>query len=290
VLLQAGRAAASNALDLEDEEASSLQVPKFPPMAVSPSSLHEETAKDAQVSSMGMVEYLKAIAPDNRYGRISQDVQYTTLWEELLTLPMRKPRSFNVVVATAKTWLADIVVQSAEVRAGAKARVDWNRNRAFALFGFFYVGLLQWFLYVSFMAYVAPSAIVFSNEPWQVKLHDWRGQEDLMKQVVVDNLFLTACIYFPFFYMIKEVATSGSLRTRLLVDGLRRYRNNFVSDNVFSMLIWVPGDVIAFAAPMYLRLPLDHTVSFGFTMMLSYRRGSTPAKKVDGDNVKSAMA
>jgi len=249
------------------------------------------------VADMELMEYLNAALPEEKYGRISQDLQYTTFSEEVLTLPMRRPRTFNAVMATTKTWLADLVVQCAEIRTGAKEQVDKTRSFAFALFGFLYVGLFQWVLYVSFMAWVAPNAIVFSNEPIRLKIHDWNGQEDLLKQVLVDNLFLNAFCYFPAFYMLKEFVSSGCSSPSSLLDGLRRYKGNFASDNVMSMVFWFPGDFLAFAAPMYMRLPLDHCVSFIWTMVLSYRRGSTGtptadaaavAKKLDGDIVKCA--
>jgi len=256
----------------------------------------EPTAGNAEIAEMGLVEYLSAAVPEARYGRISQDLQYTTFAEEVLTLPMRRPRTVNAIMATTKTWLADLVVQCVEIRSGAKAEVDKKRSFAFALFGFLYVGLFQWVLYVSFMAWVAPGAIVFSNEPMSLKLHDWHGQEDLLKQVLVDNLFLNAFCYFPAFYMLKEFVSQGCSSASSLLDGLRRYRGNFASDNAMSMVFWFPGDFLAFAAPMYMRLPLDHAVSFIWTMVLSYRRGGTGtpaadaaavAKKVD-DDPKSA--
>lgn len=216
--------------------------------------------------------------PD-KYSRIAYDVEYHSVREQLMTLPMRRPRTFNLMMATSKTWLADMLVQMAEGRAkGSSHSVDWRRSAAFAVFGFFYVGLVQWALYVSVMTQICPNAISFSNQPWSEKLHNVPGQVDLAKQVVLDNFFFAVLIYFPVFYVVKELL-NGSRSP--VADALRRYRGNFVSDNLASMAFWIPGDFLAFAAPIYLRLPIDHSVSFIWTMVLSYKRGAAapPAEK-----------
>merc|ERR1719453_1832643 len=61
-----------------------------------------------------------ATAP-NRYTHIGYNVEYHTLGEELISFPMRKPRTFNLLMATCKTWLADLVVQFAERKAKGSA-------------------------------------------------------------------------------------------------------------------------------------------------------------------------
>lgn len=209
----------------------------------------------------------------NRYTHIGYDVEYHTFSEQLITFPMRKPRTFNLGMATCKTWLADLVVQLVERRAkGGSDGIDWRRNAAFAAFGFFYVGLVQWVLYVTVMTDLCPNAIAFSNEPLSVKLHNFPGQVDLVKQVVMDNFFFAVMIYFPVFYVVKEIV-SGSRSP--FADAMKKYKCNFLGDNAASMSFWIPGDIIAFAAPIFLRLPLDHCVSFIWTMYLSFKRGSS---------------
>lgn len=209
--------------------------------------------------------------PD-KYNHITYDVEYHSVGEQIMTLPMRRPRTFNVLMATSKTWAADMLVQMAEGRARG---VDWRRSAAFAVFGFFYVGLVQWALYVTVMTQLCPNAISFSNQPLSEKMHNIPGQVDLAKQVILDNFCFAVLVYFPVFYIVKELL-NGSRSP--VSDALSRYKSNFVSDNLASMAFWIPGDILAFAAPIFLRLPIDHSVSFVWTMVLSYKRGgASPA-------------
>lgn len=297
---------------------------------------------------------LKNVAsiPD-QLNRISVNIRYTNAWEEITTFPARKPRTFNVLLATTKTWLADLLVQLAQAkgRAGAGAdgggaapRVDWRRSAAFAAFGCFYVGLAQWFFLVSLFSLLCPRAVIFANESAAEKWLDRPGQLDLVRQVCYDNFVLEVFIYFPVFYVIKEsivAATTSSaaegpasagasssasgvgaygscggggeagqelasimsspaetsaaappqaslplpqasVATRMgqaAQAALRRYRTNFWADNLASCLVWVPGDLLIYAAPMYLRMPMDHLLSFLWTMVLSFMRGGAGAKQ-----------
>jgi len=223
--------------------------------------------------------------PQRLYNRIAVNVTYNGLVEELYTFPERRPRLFNVLMATTKTWLADLIVQVGEGRmAGRGSAFDWKRSGAFALFGFLYVGIVQWFLYVTVFTIVCPNAIRFANSPWEEKLHDRAGQMDLVKQVCYDNFLLETLIYFPVFYIIKESVNGNTpskegaeVQRRSLGgavhNGLAKYIRNFKQDNLASWAVWVPADVVVYAVPMFMRMPLDHMVSFGWTMLLSHMRG-----------------
>eukprot|EP00971_Amphidinium_carterae_P167849 3325497-Amphidinium_carterae.1 len=138
--------------------------------------------------------------------RISVEVPYTNYEEEVLTFPERRPRTFNVVMATFKTWLADLIVQYGQIKTNGfpGARVDWRRSACFAAFGFLYVGVMQWFFYVTIFTVLCPHAIEFANASWDVKLHDHDGRIDLVKQVCYDNFLLQAFVYFPVFYTLKD--------------------------------------------------------------------------------------
>lgn len=226
--------------------------------------------------------------PEQVLDQIEQNLPYHTIWEELRTFPARCPRLFNVGLATFKTWLADLVVQSSIAPASSTqfGWLDSRRSATFAAFGFFYVGLIEWLLYVSALSSLCPRAIVFGNEPWSQKLLDKAGQEDLLKQVGYDNFLMNPFIYFPVFYMIKgccmrpavasKASKSGAEVSSGKLEALQQYRKNFFEDNLVSCCVWVPADLFVFAAPIYLRMPLNHLTSFVWTMLLSYRRGAEP--------------
>lgn len=215
------------------------------------------------------------------YGHIAVDVPYNGLWEEVKTFPQRQPRELNVILATCKTWSADAIVQfGANRRGGHTWTFDWGRSLAFALFGFLYIGLAQWFLYVTVLTTLFPDAMMFANAPWEAKLQDREGLWDMAGQVTVDNSFFQSLIYFPVFYLIKTALQGGlanvfSDMPSRLKSGIHSYRENFWADNLASISLWVPADVVIFACPMYLRMPLEHCVSFGWTMFISATRGAS---------------
>lgn len=241
-----------------------------------------EYLKEGRVSVPERTELLEsnfAVLHVPEYGHIAVNVTYHNLRERILTFPERRPREFNVMLATMKTWSADAVVQLAESRRSSSSIFfDWQRSAAFAVFGFLYIGVAQWFLYVSVLTWLFPDAMIFANSPLEMKLRDQTGMIDMAGQIFVDNFVFAAMIYFPAFYMIKAVVQgSGSLPVRIQT-GLTKYRANWMADNMASCMLWMPLDVIIFACPMYLRMPMEHAVSFGWTMFISAMRGSVEPK------------
>lgn len=219
--------------------------------------------------------------------------------EEFWAFPRRWPFVTNVLLATVKTGVADVVVQlgtrgcrseaakEADAAGGAGAGVDsspivrhgidWKRAAFFASFGFMYVGLIEWFFYVDVFIYLCPLAIGFANEPWYKKVHDGAGMADLSKQVFLDNFVHNVFIYFPIFYMLKAIVLLGGKQesiTKKAEKGLQMYWDNIVWDNLKYMAIWIPGDYLVYAVPMWLRMPVNHGISFAWTMLLSCTRGS----------------
>lgn len=203
---------------------------------------------------------------------ISANVTYSTWWGMVWTFPQRNPREFNVILATMKTWSADFVVQMTVERRNG---FDWRRSLFFAAFGLLYIGLLQWLLYVTILTWIFPAAVVFANAPLSEKLLDQSGQLSMAGQIFVDNFVFNIFVYFPIFYMVKAIMQgTGPIQSRAY-GGLKKYLKNILGDNLASAAVWIPADVVIFAAPMYLRMPLEHSVSFGWTMFMSATRGAT---------------
>lgn len=211
------------------------------------------------------------------YNHIARDIPYHGLKEQVLTFPERRPREFNIVLATLKTFTADLVVQILESQRKPNWRFDWFRGAAFALFGLIYVGAMQWVLYVSLLTWLFPDAMIFANSPMSAKLIDRVGQLDMLGQILVDNFFFNVFIYFPAFYIVKSIVQgfpSGDSVFSSAMAGINKYRKNMLADNMASLAVWILADVFIFAAPMYLRMPLEHSVSFAWTMFMSARRGA----------------
>jgi len=234
-------------------------------------------------------------AHDNatKYDYISLKLAYHNLGEEIMTFPGRRPRAFNVLVATTKTWMADLLVQLHERSRGSTSWMfDWKRSVAFAMFGLLYIGIVQWFLYVSVLTSMFPHALAFSNSSVSAKLKDGPGQMDLLGQTLIDNFLICSFIYFPVFYTLKALMQGGGSIGSRAKSGLSKYRDNIVVDNLCSFALWVPADLFIFAAPMFLRMPLEHATSFGWTAFMSAYRGAAtdkPARdsdtKLDGEPV-----
>ncbi|CAE7030043.1 unnamed protein product [Symbiodinium natans] len=208
---------------------------------------------------------------------ISHDIQYDGLWGAITTFPKRQPFATNVIVATVKTSVADLIVQKAE----GKEKVDWQRNGAFTAFGFAYLGIIQWFIYVTLFTRLCPHAIRFANLPFAEKLKDRAGQMDLVKQTCLDNFVHYTFVYFPVFYVIKEGINTVTASSQapapaepLVSRALAKYWRNAVQDNLYMWALWVPFDLIIYAVPIWMRLPLNHSVSLAWTMILSALRGS----------------
>jgi hypothetical protein len=204
---------------------------------------------------------------------ISHDIPYEGLWGAITTFPKRKPFATNLIVATVKTAAADALVQSAEGK-GSWDTFDFKRNAVFTAFGFGYLGVAQWFVYVTVFTRLCPHAVRFSNLPFKEKLKDKVGQIDLFKQVMLDNFVHYTFMYFPVFYTFKELIQGGGLNLETVSNALAKYKNNFVKDNLAIWGLWIPCDAVIYAVPVWMRLPLNHAVSAVWTMILSFMRGS----------------
>ena len=97
----------------------------------------------------------------------------------------------------------------------------------------------------------------------------------LCGQVAVDNFVHDPLVYFPVFYTFKESiqGEQGADVASVARVGLSKYANNAVEDNLSMWALWVPGDLIVYAVPMWMRLPLNHGLSFVWTCYLSFLRG-----------------
>lgn len=181
------------------------------------------------------------------------------------------------MVATVKTSLADILVQGME---GGDQGIDWSRNAVFTAFGCFYLGAVQWFVYVTLFSKACPNAIRFANMPWAEKVKFRAGQIDLVKQTFLDNFVHYTFLYFPVFYTFKEFLQGkpkeeGQTRSpmEIVESALAKYKSNFKEDNMAIWALWIPMDLIIYAIPIWMRLPVNHVVSLAWTMILSWMRG-----------------
>ena len=190
-------------------------------------------------------------------------------FQHLRRIPAKYPFTFGVGVSTVKTSASDLLVQSVVEK---KEKIDWKRNAAFASFGFFYLGGIQYMIYVPIFGRMFPNAASFAAKSVKDKLKDVKGQIALASQVFLDQCVHHPLMYFPAFYMTKEFVTSGGKPD--FKKALTTYKENMKEDLKALWRIWVPATLANFAfMPMYMRIPCVAATSALWTCILSAMRG-----------------
>jgi hypothetical protein len=214
----------------------------------------------------------------------------------------RAPFSSQVAVATTKTIAADIVVQTA-VEGKSLQNVDYRRVGVFGAFGFLYLGVVQYGLYVKGMQRVFDKAALekFCSAPIREKIRDKVGLQILAGTIALDFFLIQPLLYWPAYYLVKEVGFSDTSDTNadahksltadtlssntvdsetvkggdgsVLGSALSKYKTNFCEDNLGMCGFWLPMDIIIYSVPIHLRLHLNHIISFAWVGIVSMFRG-----------------
>jgi poly(A) polymerase Pap1 len=100
----------------------------------------------------------------------------------ILRLAKSYPFTFGMVYSGLKTCGCDLLVQKVIEK---REEIDWRRNSAFAAFGLFYLGGVQYAIYVPIFSRLFPNAAAFAAKPVVEKLKDAPGIRSLFSQVVV---------------------------------------------------------------------------------------------------------
>lgn len=200
------------------------------------------------------------------------------------------PFAFGSIFSCAKTSFSDYLVQTQFEK---KEHIDWRRNATFASFGLFYLGGVQYGLYVPVFSRLFPNAASYAAKPLSAKLKDVTGTRNMLAQVGIDQFVHHPLMYFPVFYVLKEVVNGGSPSA-----GLEKYSRNYQEDLVALWKLWVPSTIINFTfMPMHLRIPWVATTSLLWTCILSVMRGgeevemsADKAMEAVGNQGKAALA
>jgi hypothetical protein len=135
------------------------------------------------------------------------DAASSSLWHRLKQIPATYPFVFGVILSGCKTSFSDWLVQKVIEQ---KEQIDWKRNGAFALFGFVYLGGVQYMLYVPIFSRLFPTAATFAAKSIRDKVKDFRGMLSLFGQVFVDQCIHHPLLYFPAFYCTRELVMCPS--------------------------------------------------------------------------------
>lgn len=170
----------------------------------------------------------------------------------MLRFAKSQPLAFGMGVSLLKTAGCDLLVQKVLEK---RESIDWKRTATFGLFGCFYLGGVQYSIYVPVFSRLFPNAAAFAAKPVGQKLRDVKGIRDLFAQVFLDAGVHHALMYFPAFYLVKEMVTHdwSSESSPSASRALGEYRRNAKDDLLALWKIWVPAQLLNFALmPMWL--------------------------------------
>mmetsp|Transcript_59519 Transcript_59519/g.126532 ORF Transcript_59519/g.126532 Transcript_59519/m.126532 type:complete len:411 (-) Transcript_59519:388-1620(-) len=197
-------------------------------------------------------------------------------WKTLAQIPIRHPLAFGVGVSTFKTSASDLLVQTVVEQ---RKEIDWKRNAAFATFGCFYLGGVQYAIYVPLFGRIFPNAARFAAKPVREKVKDAKGIAALCGQVFLDQFVHHPLLYFPVFYGTREMVMSD---TPDLMRAMTTYKENMKEDLAALWKVWVPSTFVNFAfMPMWARIPWVAGTSLLWTCILSAMRGGDVTHSTD---------
>ena len=127
--------------------------------------------------------FLKSSAPKRNFAgpapsQVGKVSEMGTI-ERILTfngLMSKYPWTFGVGIATAKTGAADILVQK---QIEKREKLDWQRVGLFTLFGFAYLGIVQYLIYVNLFSRLFKNAEAFGKMPFREKIRNKEGYVSL---------------------------------------------------------------------------------------------------------------
>eukprot|EP00930_Biecheleria_cincta_P056052 TRINITY_DN42245_c0_g1_i1.p1 TRINITY_DN42245_c0_g1~~TRINITY_DN42245_c0_g1_i1.p1 ORF type:complete len:225 (+),score=23.47 TRINITY_DN42245_c0_g1_i1:44-718(+) len=217
-------------------------------------------------------------------------------WRGLQSVAKKYTFATGVAIATIKTGSADYCTQR-YIEHRSMAQVDIPRLACFTLLGFTTAGCFQQFLYVNVFARCFPNAASFTKLPTiRTRLQDKAGLRDLVLQTAAVN-FLWLPVFFHLFYVFQEFVQGVSAKASSDIgvggvtgalarahagwdrcrencgEALDRCRRNLRNDLAFAWSMWIPGHLVTFAVPLWMRMPLTHSLSFLYFSGLSCMRG-----------------
>mmetsp|Transcript_11449 Transcript_11449/g.22809 ORF Transcript_11449/g.22809 Transcript_11449/m.22809 type:complete len:422 (+) Transcript_11449:40-1305(+) len=194
-------------------------------------------------------------------------------WTAFKRIPKTYPLAFGVVFSTFKTSFSDLLVQKTIEK---REKIDWRRNAAFATFGCFYLGGVQYGIYVKAFGRLFPTSRTFTSKSVAEKLKDKVGMKETGYQVFLDQFVHHPLLYFPVFYATKEIVVNKDkpdLYRAIVTD---YFGTNLKDDLSALWKVWVPSTIINFSfMPMWGRIPWVASTSLIWTCILSMMRGGS---------------
>ena len=130
--------------------------------------------------------------PKERFMSLSRILAAYNAWSS------RSPLVSQTIVATVTTAAADAIIQQPT----SFDDLNFRRTVGFGVFGFAYVGLAQYAIYVYGYQKVFCSKIInrFCEAPWKDKFRDREGIRMLGKQMGLDFFVVQPVVFWPSYY------------------------------------------------------------------------------------------
>ena len=176
------------------------------------------------------------------------------------------PLVFGSGLTCLKTVCSDVLVQK---RVQKRKALNYRRCGVFAVYGFFYLGAVQYLLFSRVYPTIFPRCAAFAAAPAAAKLGDPMGAASVAGQILLDLGVHWPLSAIPAFYFCKAVGETGRPR-----GFLRAYGANWRADLAACWAIWCPAELVSFGAlPIRWQVPFAALVYFGYTALVSFRRG-----------------
>jgi hypothetical protein len=181
------------------------------------------------------------------------------------------PAVSAVILTSLKTSSVDIFVQKTIEK---KNKIDWKRNSTFLIFGFFYQGMWQYYLFNKLMPRLLPGILNYSKKTLVEKIKDKQGIKNVFLQNFIENGLNNPFLFFPTFYLIQEIIQNNN-KEECCKNAINKYYNNFWKDITACWILWIPAQTINFAfSPKWFRVPFVAGVSALWTGYVSYYRST----------------
>ena len=170
---------------------------------------------------------------------------------------MQYPKQTSVGATCLKTLGADLLVQIM-IDKNSINNIDWTRAAVFGTFGFFYLGIFQYWLY-------------------NTKYFKWFpgvSFKSTIQKVALDQFIKHPVLYWPTFYFLQTSLNERKMDIQTIKSAGNIYKTNIVSDMKAMWTVWIPTQCITFGLmPLHLRLPFIASVSFFWCCLLSFMHG-----------------
>lgn len=176
----------------------------------------------------------------------------------------KMPRDDEVVGGASDGTLVATCASPARGTGGFLDAVSWRRTVAFFLYGGFYQGCAQYFIF---------------NVCYPAWFGDVQDVLTVAEEVLFDQFVLTPFLCLPIAYLIKALTFNTDL-----LEGMRRYFEDAGNDLLIKYwLIWGPVQCLTFGVvPPHWRIPFIASVSFFWLVVLSSISSRGDAERSSG--------